>query len=660
MPPHRKQSYRPDIDGLRAIAVLSVVFYHAGLPGFPGGYVGVDVFFVISGFLITGIVWSELQQGTFSLGGFYVRRIKRIFPALFAVLALASVAASVLLLPIDLKDFGKAADATVLFYSNFHWAGQANYFDGPSIEKPLLHMWSLSVEEQFYAVWPLLLLLLSRIAPARASMAILGIALVSLLLSELRLPDYQKDAFYLPWCRAWELGLGALLAVAGTQFAGRAATALAGAGLAAIALSISLYDPSTRFPGIAALLPCGGAALLIAAGNFSNPVSRALSIGPVRHVGLISYSLYLIHWPLFSFAHILYGLELPLDLRLSLLLASFLLAEASWRFIEKPARTAQLPRLKVFGTAAAATGLLYAAGLAFFWSGGLPSRVSAQVLQMQKTETDWGLPRYCRNVQIPTIKGDMACELGEDHGGAYDFVVWGDSHAKHFAPAIATMAKERKLSGLLLSKSACWPFLNDPHASKGCTDFNSAVAQWIEAHPVKLAILAGRWFAHKNYLKKYAAQDDPAQNPGGLAKTLAFLTGKGVATAVMDQVPNFPFEIKSCIARSIYYRRDYTACVTQPAAKYQSGHRILTDYFSFLQRRYSFTIASAAGLICNPERCNAMDGETLLMGDSNHLTEEGSLRAIPYLKLPLLSGSANASVADPAAPAVASKASPQL
>ena len=187
----QKLGYRPDIDGLRAIAVSTVVLYHAGISGFSGGFVGVDIFFVISGFLITGIVWSELGKGSFSLQDFYVRRIRRIFPALFAVLFFCSIAAFLLLTPHDLEAFGKSLNATVSFYSNFHWVKNTNYFDGPAIEKPLLHTWSLSVEEQFYAVWPLALLFLSRtVAARRIPYVVLGLAI--------RFLGVRRDQFVRP------------------------------------------------------------------------------------------------------------------------------------------------------------------------------------------------------------------------------------------------------------------------------------------------------------------------------------------------------------------------------------------------------------------------------------------------------------------------------
>ena len=251
---------------------MAVVFYHAGIPGFTGGFVGVDVFFVISGYLITGIIWAGAQDGSFSLQEFYVRRIKRLFPALFAMLLVSSVAAFVLLIPADLEKFGTLLNSTILFYSNFQLVKLDNYFAAPAVENPLLHTWSLSVEEQFYAVWPVILLLLTRIAPAkRLPQIIVFLAAVSLVLAEARLPDYQKDAFYLPWCRGWEFFLGAGLALY-TRVPRHSwiSTGMGIARIAAIVAAVTIYDTSTRFPGWTALLPCGGAALIIFAAKGEN------------------------------------------------------------------------------------------------------------------------------------------------------------------------------------------------------------------------------------------------------------------------------------------------------------------------------------------------------------------------------------------------------
>ena len=474
MPVYNKPLYRPDIDGLRAVAVLAVVFYHAGLPGFSGGFVGVDVFFVISGFLITQIIWAEMEGERFSLAGFYLRRIKRIFPALFVVLILCTAAAFILLVPADLVTFGGSLNASVLFYSNFYWIKHADYFAGPSIDNPLLHLWSLSVEEQFYAVWPLTLLLFSRFAPAkRLPYLILVLALASLVLAEARLPDHSKDAFYFPWCRMGELFLGALLAVSPIYLrAGPLPAVLGASGLAAIVLAVALFDTTTSFPGLNALLPCGGAALIIAAGSAPNPIARLLSFEPVRQTGLISYSLYLIHWPLFSFAHLYVNEPLPLRLSLLLVLVSFVLAYASWRFIETPLRKGQFSKVKVFGAAAAATSAIYLTGALFFWNNGFPSRAAERVLAAQPSEKQALTTNYCQRTLIAASKGGTACVLGQDRGEAYDFVLWGDSHAFHHVPAIATLAANRKLSGVLFSLNGCHPFLGERHNTRACRGFN--------------------------------------------------------------------------------------------------------------------------------------------------------------------------------------------
>jgi len=637
---YRKPAYRPDIDGLRAIAVLAVVFYHAGLPGFSGGYVGVDVFFVISGFLITQIVWSELEGERFSLVGFYIRRVKRIFPALFAVLIVCSIAAFALLIPGDLIAFGKSLNAAVLFFSNFHWLKNVNYFDGPAIDKPLLHTWSLSVEEQFYVVWPLTLILFRRAIPSnKLPYLILGIALVSLVLAEARLPDYQKDAFYFPWCRAWELMLGALLAVSPVSLRGRVLPpGLGAAGLAAIALAVSFYDTSTRFPGLNAVLPCAGAALIIAAGTAPNPVGRLLSFEPMRQIGLISYSLYLIHWPLFSFVHLYLNRRLPIGETLAMVLGSLLLSYASWRFIETPVRSGKFSKAKVFASAAAAMSGLSLGGALFVWSGGFPFRASQEVMAVHQFIVRRDISPYCHKAALPGLKAGEACVLGEDRGGRYDFILWGDSHAQHFVPAISTMAANRKLSGVAFVQTGCLPFLGDTHLAAHCAASNAGISRWLTENPVKVAILGGRWRNHIRDIHNFLTDAEPSQNRGGLAPTLAFLTGKGIQVSVLDQTPEFSEDVQRCVARDLFYGRDSEHCVTEPASRQLLLHKDLERYFGFLHKGYDFSVASGAAAICDAEFCRARRGDTLLMVDNNHLTIAGALYEAPYLKIPLLSG----------------------
>jgi peptidoglycan/LPS O-acetylase OafA/YrhL len=285
--------YRADIDGLRAIAVGSVVLFHAGVPGIAGGFVGVDIFFVISGFLITKIIRDSIQEDRFSLADFYDRRIRRIFPALFTVYFVTYVLGLILLMPGDLKALGKSLLSSAAFVANFHFYENVGYFDAPSITKPLLHTWSLSVEEQFYVLWPLAMIALARFVKPRYWLPIVLCSLIlSLAYAEWEIwRDNASAAFYLPHARAWELMMGALLAIALPRlaFERRLCEGMVALGLVLIVGSIALLSEDRDFPGLNAVLPCLGAALIIAAGaRGPTAVGRLRSNKPVVFHGLIS------------------------------------------------------------------------------------------------------------------------------------------------------------------------------------------------------------------------------------------------------------------------------------------------------------------------------------------------------------------------------------
>ena len=300
---HRPGSYRPEIDGLRAMAVVPVVLYHAHVPGVSGGFVGVDVFFVISGFLITSQLAADVAAGRFSIVTFYERRVRRIFPALFVMLAVSAVMALWLLLPFELESFAASLRASALFVSNFYFMRETGYFVAAAITKPLLHTWSLAIEEQFYIFFPVYLYAMSRWAP-RWLLPVTTVVLVLSLGLCISMTHPQSDAafFYTP-ARVWELLTGSVLALAPRRvLPGWLAQALGAAGLVLIAVAVFGFDARTPFPGSAAMLPAGGAALVILASG-ANPTASGglLSLGPIRFVGLISYSLYLWHWPLLVF-----------------------------------------------------------------------------------------------------------------------------------------------------------------------------------------------------------------------------------------------------------------------------------------------------------------------------------------------------------------------
>ena len=335
-------SYRSEIDGIRAIAIASVVLFHGWSSAFPGGYVGVDIFFVISGYLITSIIFNEMKAGKFTYLNFYARRARRILPALLAMIAITTTAAFLLFLPDDLTEYGKIVIYTLLFGGNFRLAATPGYFHHSMQENPLLHMWSLSVEEQFYLIWPTLLALMIRFLPERRHrLAVLALGALSLVAAEALVHIWPRSAFFHLPTRGWELLAGALLAM---NFIPRIASKAVAESLSAIGLALMiaplfLYDKETPFPGLAALVPVLGCALVIySTENERTRVAALLSWKPIVFTGLISYSLYLWHWPIFAFTT--YELLRPLTFLEGFLcvLAAVSAAVFSWRFIEQPFR----------------------------------------------------------------------------------------------------------------------------------------------------------------------------------------------------------------------------------------------------------------------------------------------------------------------------------
>jgi peptidoglycan/LPS O-acetylase OafA/YrhL len=333
--------YRPDVDGLRAIAILSVVLYHVHLPGFGGGFVGVDIFFVISGFLIGGIVFRDVDAGRYSFVTFYARRARRILPALLGMSLVVSLLALAILESDQLRAFAESDAAALLGSSNGYYWVRAHYFDLDWRLEPLVMTWSLGVEEQFYLFLPPLMLLLHRLSPRAIAPAVALLSVLSLALSVQLVKSQPSAAFYLLPGRAWELGVGVLVALwqeRGWTLPGRAvADPISLAALVAIVAAIALFDDKTGFPGVAALLPVGGTAVLIVtAPSWLN--RSILATRPMRFIGLVSYSWYLWHWPPLVLARHALGREpKPVEYAV-LVLASFAVACVSWRFIETPFR----------------------------------------------------------------------------------------------------------------------------------------------------------------------------------------------------------------------------------------------------------------------------------------------------------------------------------
>ncbi len=489
--------YRPDIDGLRAVAVGAVIFYHWGVDGVGGGLAGVDIFFVISGFLITRILYGELQSGSFSVRHFYERRIRRIFPALFLVMSVSAALAWWLVPPPDVVRVGHSLSAAALFVANFYFLGQGSYFSASAQQAPLLHLWSLGVEEQFYLVFPWLLLAGWVWLRGRHVMLLALLAGLSLAFA-VWLSGYSASAaFFFSGARFWELLVGSLLAVTPGLRVGQRwmAHGLSLAGLALVALAISGRWAEAMPAGAQPLCACLGAALLIAAGEQHQGIgSRLLSLRPLVFIGLISYSLYLWHWPLLVY----YRATQPAGNGVSALvmIATFLLAVASWRFVEQPFRRLPMPANRVFWLAAGVVlAALMVAGFFSITRGGL-ERFSprAQWLYSFEGYEAGEAVREDRCFLTPrrldTRHFDHAACLPQV-AGKPSYLLAGDSHAAHLWFGLAQAMPEVTLQQA--TASGCRPLLGGPRVPE-CEPFlNDILEDRLPAIRPKAVVLAARW-----------------------------------------------------------------------------------------------------------------------------------------------------------------------
>ncbi|MET0407091.1 MAG: acyltransferase family protein [Hyphomicrobium sp.] len=488
---------RRDIDGLRAIAILPVVLYHAHVPSISGGFVGVDVFFVISGYLITGIIRSELQAGSFSLVNFYERRARRILPALFFMIAASILAAVIIMRPEPLVSFAKSVWAAALFSSNFwFWRTARNgYFDTSSDYLPLLHTWSLAVEEQFYLIFPLVMIALWRFSRTAVAGAVVIGSIGSLVLALIAMARFPQAAFYLAPLRAWELGIGASLALL-PQPELRARwmrELLAMCGLMMIAGPVFFYSYLTSFPGLTAVPPClGAAALLLAGARGKNVTSSLLSSAPLVGIGIISYSLYLSHWPILSFLRLRYEtLALSPVATALAICAAFAMAIFSWAFVERPfLNRRHLRTRQVFVLSGSAIAASLAAGFIVSFSEGFPQRIPAEALAFAAAAEDVNPVRVqCMERYPPSL-----CELGDAAVKQSTFALWGDSYADAVYPGIDHASRAKGVRGFFASAASCPPLIGVGEKGSACREFNDEMIKFLHARPeIETVILIARW-----------------------------------------------------------------------------------------------------------------------------------------------------------------------
>ncbi|QED28710.1 acyltransferase [Microvenator marinus] len=459
--------YRPEIDGLRALAVVPVILFHAGFELFSGGYVGVDVFFVISGFLITTLLIEDIEHQRFSMLDFYKRRARRIFPALFFVMLICVPFAWTWMLPSQFQDFSQSLVAVSLFASNMLFWRESGYFDAVAEEKPLLHTWSLAVEEQYYVLFPIFLLLTWRFGKRRVFWVVLAMATISLAVSEWGWRNAPAANFYLAPTRAWELLAGSIAAFIVQERGVRKNNALAFLGLAAILFAILAFDESTPFPSVYALIPVVGVVLLLLYGHTDTIVARLLSRKGLVGVGLISYSAYLWHQPLFAFARIKLPEEPSAFVMACLSVASLLLARVSWRYVENPFRRAK-DNKRIFGASAFAIAGFVGIGLIGhfnsqefedYWLSKQPREMRDTYRLVKAAQGDTSIdPEECR-FNIGDVNSDIETRLSScyDQFGA-GVLILGDSHANDLFNVTASKFDERFLVGI--TQGGCRPHSN--------------------------------------------------------------------------------------------------------------------------------------------------------------------------------------------------------
>jgi peptidoglycan/LPS O-acetylase OafA/YrhL len=651
-------AYRPDIDGLRAIAVVAVVLFHAHFGPFTGGFVGVDVFFVISGYLIVGMIVGDLRSGHFSIAAFYERRLRRLFPALFVVMAACAIAGYLLFLPEEFRKFGQSLVATSAFVSNYLFWSEAGYFDSPPELKPLLHTWSLAVEEQFYLIFPALLMIVTRYVKRSLTGVLIVIAGLSFATATASLVKHPDSAFYLPHTRVWEFLIGALLVVVHIPVAQTrsARELLACTGLALIVVSTVAYSSMTLFPGPAAALPCLGAAMVIHAGRGGgSSVHSMLTARPIVHVGLISYSLYLWHWPILVFARAWLVRPLTILEATGLIAISFLLAHLSWRFVESPFRIKRqrYSRNQVFAFGASATALMLAAGVAIDVRGGLPSRVppDVAVAAAGAFDADLSFRRRCSNFSPEQVSEDILCKIGSNAAAGPTFILWGDSHAFAMASMISDVARDDGRAGLVAGSGGCAPLLGVSRTTSRsfpCEAFNDRVVDLIRRDAaIATVILVSRWSLTadgRRYLHEGGAdtfvRDSQSQETGlaengavfrrGLERTLAALRDAGKRVVVVGPVPEVGFDVPTTLARTLWFERSFP--IDPERGAFLARQQVVLDTLQDLQRRSDFVLIQPHQLLCDAARCRTGTGDHSLYVDDNHLSITGATLLRPLFE----------------------------
>ena len=621
--------YRPDIDGLRAVAVVSVVAFHIGAGHLMGGFVGVDVFFVISGYLISAIIFSEISGSRFSVLGFYERRVRRIFPALFGMLIVFTAVAIVLLLPTELVDYAKSLLASVLSCSNFYFWRHSGYFDLPE-SNPLLHTWSLAVEEQFYILFPLCLVIIRRFFPLRLRFAVVVLFFASLLSSIVLVHSDPVNAFYMPYTRAWELLLGTMISQGifprlHSSILRNLAT-LAGMGL--ILYSTFYYTARTPFPGFAALPPCIGSALIIGAGEYGRSlIGKLLSWRPVVFVGLISYSLYLWHWPVIVLHSMGFSISLNdvlphrfaamipafrFDMWMEIVV-SFVLAILSWRYIERPFRSRPLrvSRRPLFAMSATVMVFLIGISITILSARGFEGRFSPRAVKVASFLEKRSAVAHGRVGSCFITDSSRSAVLDNDHclqlsPAKKNYLLIGDSHAATLWSGLADDLPGDNI--LLASVSNCKPLVHAGGTDDCKNEMSYIFRTYLPSHLVQGLLLEARW---------------KPEDMAGVTETVEWAKQHQIPVTVFGPVAEYDAPLPRLLAYSITWNKP------DLASKHRLAYSPSVDALmqSLDTNTWHIPYISLYKATCAQDSCLEYADSTHeipLMRDADHFTELGS------------------------------------
>ena len=649
--------YRKEIDGLRALAVIPVVFFHAGIDVFSGGFVGVDIFFVISGYLITGIILSDLQKNQFSLMNFYQRRGRRILPALFFVMAVSTVIAWWVLPPSSMEQFSGSLFAASTFWSNVFFWKTGDYFAPAAELQPLLHTWSLSVEEQYYLLFPLLLIVLWRFGRNHILLIFSVLLILSIVLAQSAIGRFPEAVFYFLPTRGWELLMGAIVAILidskkGDMFSKTFSNLSSGVGLVLIIVSIFVYDDSTPFPGVYALLPTVGAVLILMGATEGTLVQRILSMPLMVSIGLISYSAYLWHQPIFAFTRQEMPGELSGPTMIALCVILVPIAYLSWRYIEQPFRRKSNVGGKYLLLSAFSFTIVFVyLGILGGDTNGFEGRSSVpESVKQSFARSD--RENECFYQKKLHLRKDWLCNVGFAEAEP-TFLVFGDSHALSLLDSFDFAGNKTERKGVFAGTPGCVPFLNIYalrvyRYETDCYSLNRRVLELVDNSPnIRLVILVARWsyytdgnyygndWSHLSLIKNGNLTKKASREAFefGLRATADALAQRGVTLKIITQIPH---QIHSPKAAYFQIHQRTTNSEEVPVrlralSVNREKHEKLQKYSNELFQRhvedYAFEVITLDGHFCDERKCLIGNDEFSYYYDDNHLSVQGAMQA---------------------------------